>query len=307
MPLYVLIADGDGLSQLRTRAAVERLGNVCAVAGEGGAVLASVERQRPAVVIVDWRLDGLDGPLLARTMRERAAGGYTYLIALADEADGEAAAEAMEAGADELLKKPLDGGALERALLTARRVLEMHEQLRADARVDVVTGIPNRHAMREELAVLLLRAARYDHGLAVVMFSVDRFRSYAAGLGYRAGDELLRRVATTLRRSLRGSDSIYRYGAEKFLTLLPGQDVESATVAAERLRGTVRKLGLHHPSGGVVTVSGGLATVQSGESAEHLVARVDRALNAARRAGPDSLNIAPDEVGEPAQDAPAPQ
>lgn len=292
VPLHVLIADDDAVSRFIVRAAVERLGHVCTVAVDGTEALQAYQRDHPAVVITDWRMPGLDGTSLTRRIRDGHTGGYTYVIVLTGEADEEAALAAMEAGADELVGKPLDAAALERQLVSARRVIEMHDRLRADARIDALTGIPNRRAMNEELSVLLMRAARYGHELAVVLFDLDRFKLYNDGAGHLAGDELLQRVAGTLKVSLRGSDSIYRYGGEEFLALLPGQGSVSAAVAADRLRVAVKRLEIPHPEGGCVTVSGGIAALQAGESAEQLIARADGALYEAKQAGRDCLRVA---------------
>lgn len=293
LPLHVLIADDDPVSRFTVRAAVERLGHVCTVAQDGDEALAAFERERPGVLITDWRMPGLDGTALTQRVRERAAEGYTYVLVLTGEADEQAAREAMQAGADGLTQKPMDAAELERQLIAARRVIELHDRLLADARVDPLTGIPNRRAMNEELAVLRMRAARYSHELAAVLFDLDRFKAYNDGAGHLAGDELLKRIAVTLKRSLRGSDSIYRYGGEEFLALLPGQGTSSAQIAGERLRKAVAGLALEHPAGGVVTISGGIAALRENESAEQLLARADAALYAAKQAGRDCLKIAP--------------
>lgn len=301
LPLHVLIADDDPVSRFTVRATVERLGHLATVAHDGCEALAAFERQRPAVLITDWRMPGLDGTELTTRIRKRAGAGYTYVIVLTGEADPEAALEAMQAGADELITKPLDAAVLERQLVAARRVIDLHDRLRADARVDALTAVPNRRAMNEELGVLLMRASRYGHPLAVVLFDLDAFKAYNDGVGHLAGDALLRRVADTLKRSLRGSDSIYRYGGEEFLALLPGQGGESAAIAAERLRAAVAALAVRHPAGGTVTVSGGIASLVAGESAEQLLARADGALYAAKQAGRNRIHAAEPPVPAPAQ------
>ncbi len=292
VPLHVLIADDDAVSRFMVRSAVERLGHVCTVAADGGEALTAFDRDRPSVLITDWRMPGLDGTALTRRVRKRAADGYTYVIVLTGEADEEAARQAMEAGADELIEKPLDALALERQLIAARRVIGTHDRLLADARVDALTGIPNRRAMNEELSVLRMRAVRYGHDLAAVLLDLDRFKAYNDLSGHLAGDALLRRIADTLRTSLRGSDSIYRYGGEEFLALLPDQEAVSAQIAAERLRASVTGLALAHPAGGLVTISGGIAALRDGESAEQLLARADSALYAAKQAGRDCVQAA---------------
>lgn len=290
--LGVLVVDDDPVVRLTVGAILERLGHDCLLAGDGAEALASFEREAPAVVITDWSMPGLDGTALTARIRERAGAGYTYVIVLTGEADEQAALEAMKAGADDLLVKPLDAAALERQLVAAQRVIGLHEAMRADARVDALTGIPNRRAMNEELAALAARTQRYGHQLAVVLFDLDRFKAFNDLAGHLAGDQVLSEVATTLRRSLRGSDSIYRYGGEEFLALLPGQDVEHAAIAAERLCQAVRRLELEHPAGGRLTVSGGVAALRFGESGEQLLARADGALYEAKRSGRDCIRLA---------------
>lgn len=290
--LPVLVVDDDPVVRGTVGAMLERLGHDCFLAGDGEAALAAFEREGPAVVITDWSMPGLDGTALTASIRERVTGGYTYVIVLTGEADEQAALEAMRAGADDLLVKPLDPAALERQLVAAQRVIALHERMHADARVDALTGILNRRAMNEELAALVARTCRYGHSLAVVLFDLDRFKPFNDAAGHLAGDQLLLSVAGTLKRSLRGSDSIYRYGGEEFLALLPGQDVEHAAIAAERLRQAVRNLAVEHPAGGPVTISGGVAGLRPGESAEQLLARADAALYEAKQAGRDRVGIA---------------
>lgn len=292
LPLHVLIADDDPVSRFVVRATVERLGHVCTVAHDGEEALRIFERERPAALITDWRMPGLDGTALTRRVREQGADGYTYVIVLTGEADQEAARLAMEAGADDLLVKPLDAAALERQLISARRVVHMHDRLAADARVDALTGIANRRAMNEQLSVLCLRAARYGEELAIVLLDLDGFKAYNDAAGHLAGDDVLRRVAGALRGSLRESDTIFRYGGEEFLALLPAQDTDTAAIVAERLRSAVRALEVAHPAGGAVTISAGVAALDHGESARDLLCRADEALYAAKQAGRDQVLVA---------------
>jgi diguanylate cyclase (GGDEF)-like protein len=103
---------------------------------------------------------------------------------------------------------------------------------------------------------------RYDRGYAVALCDVDHFKSYNDSCGHLAGDDVLRSVAGALNRSCRRGDAVYRYGGEELLVLLPGQEIELAIAAGERMRQAVEALGIPHPLGepsDVVTVSVGVA------------------------------------------------
>ena len=100
-------------------------------------------------------------------------------------------------------------------------------------------------------------------------------------------------MSATLADTVRGGDTVYRYGGEEFLVLLPEQTLESAALAAERLRVAVEELAVPHPAGGVVTISAGVAGPAEGaEPAEELVGRADAALYVAKAAGRNRVELA---------------
>src|SRR6185437_4340967 len=100
---------------------------------------------------------------------------------------------------------------------------------------------------------------RYGHAYCAALLDVDHFKGYNDGAGHQAGDGVLRAIADALASTIRSGDTLYRYGGEEFLVLLPEQTLEGATLAAERLRAAVEGLALEHPDGGTVTVSVGVA------------------------------------------------
>jgi len=199
----------------------------------------------------------------------------------------------MEAGADDLVFKPLAREALERMLVGAARVTALHRRMHRDARQDALTGLGNRHRLAEDLAAMQARAQRYGHRWCVALADIDHFKGYNDGTGHLAGDELLRRIGAALSATVRGGDTVYRYGGEEFLVLLPEQTLETAALAAERLRRVVEDLAVPHPDGGVVTVSVGVAGPAEGdESADELVAQADAALYAAKARGRNRIELA---------------
>jgi diguanylate cyclase (GGDEF)-like protein len=164
-----------------------------------------------------------------------------------------------------------------------------HAALAEAARTDTLTGAGNRLRMREDLDALAASWARRAEPWCCSVYDVDRFKAYNDRHGHMAGDEALRAVAAAIRTALGTSGSLYRWGGEEFLVLLPGQSLELATAILERGRKAVEACAIPHRDcpAGVVTVSAGVAAIKTGETdpVERGLRRADRALYAAKRAG----------------------
>jgi diguanylate cyclase (GGDEF)-like protein len=298
--MHILIADDDPGTLLTVSAAIERLGHRCTVAEDGAAAWRAYQAEVPDAVITDWQMPGMDGTALVRAIREQGAGRYAYVMVLTGEADEASARATMEAGADDLLLKPLEPAQLERKLIAAERVTTMHRRMHEDARHDAATGLANRLRLAEDLEVLCGRVARYGHVYCVAVFDVDNFKGVNDAAGHLYGDQTLRAIAGALQGAVRSGDAVYRYGGEEFLVLLPEQTLESATLAAERLRSAVENLGIAHPAGGVVTVSAGVAGLTDPEcKPDEVFELADQALYRAKEGGRNRV-----EVHQPAGEAP---
>src|SRR3954465_7917590 len=296
--MHILIADDDPGTRLLVSAAVERLGHECTLAEDGAQAWQRFTEVAPDVVITDWEMPRMDGGELGRRIRSQDDVPYPYVIVLTARADRDQALSTMEAGADDIVFKPLRREELERMLVGAARVTALHRRLHRDARQDALTGLGNRHRLAEDLAAMQARAERYGHRWCVALLDLDGFKGYNDGAGHLEGDALLRRVSAALSETVRGGDTIYRYGGEEFLVLLPEQTLETGALAGERMRAVVEGLAVPHPAGGIVTLSVGVAgPAEGGEDPEALVGRADAALYAAKAAGRNRVEVArePDE------------
>lgn len=163
-----------------------------------------------------------------------------------------------------------------------------YQQLDGIARRDGLTGLGNRRWFDARLRECILAAHRDEKPLALLIVDVDHFKAYNDNYGHPAGDASLRELATVMAEIFDTQEQrAARYGGEEFALILPGQTLEQAIAQAERLRHAVQqraRVHLHAPDG-VVTVSIGCAQLQAGDDADTLLARADRALYAAKRAG----------------------
>ena len=302
--MNVLIADDDEGTRLLVSAAVEQLGHRCTVAEDGAEAWRRYQAELPDVVITDWQMPGMDGTELAQAIRSHGGAPYAYVVVLTGAADETSARLTMEAGADDLLVKPLDIAQLERKLIAAARVTALHRQLHDDARHDALTGLGNRLRLSEDLDALCGRVSRYGHAYSVALLDIDDFKGYNDRAGHLAGDDVLRLVARALDEQIRTGDTLYRYGGEEFLVLLPEQTMDSATLAAERLRAAVEALALPHPAGGVITVSAGVAALADpGCAPDQLFELADQALYRAKQGGRNRVEVHHGEAAAPKEAA----
>lgn len=299
--MHVLIADDEPGTRLLLMAAVGRLGHECTPAEDGTHALQLYYELAPDVVITDWDMPGLDGTALARAIRAAPDMPYAYVVVLTGRADEAAARAAMQAGADDLVIKPLEPVELERKLIAAERMTALHRQMYGDARQDPLTGVGNRLRLAEDLRAVSARATRYGHLYCVGLFDIDHFKALNDSAGHVAGDDVLRAVARALSDAIRSGDTMYRYGGEEFLVLLAEQTLAGGALAGERLRAAVEALELPHPGGGHVTVSAGVAgpAESAAFSSDELVELADQALYRAKERGRNRVETAAAAPPEP--------
>lgn len=163
-------------------------------------------------------------------------------------------------------------------------------EMRELAFSDALTGLANRRWAEAQLDLELARTERYGGGFAVIVVDIDRFKRLNDVHGHAVGDEVLVGLAATLRRSLRATDRVARWGGEEFLVLAPETPLPAAIELADTLRRQVAATPFDH--GLVVTISLGVAGWERGDTRGTLVERADAALYRAKGAGRDRVAVA---------------
>ncbi len=185
--------------------------------------------------------------------------------------------------ADEGLVYSRSSDVTERRQLAAERE-ELLAQVESLARHDVLTGLPNRRLLDEQVPREMARARRGLRPLCLALLDIDHFKAFNDSRGHLAGDRLLRECAEAWDLELRGADTMVRFGGEEFLVLLPDTEPEDAVRIGERLRAAM-------PGG--QTCSAGVAMWDGVADIEELVAIADAALYQAKGEGRDRLVLAP--------------
>jgi len=172
--------------------------------------------------------------------------------------------------------------------------------LRLNANTDPLTGVHNRRFFHEILSRESERSNRHHQPLSLIILDIDHFKLINDTFGHLTGDQVLRKIGSITRDSIRTIDTVCRYGGEEFAIILPQTGLEAASIIAERLRTSIAEFpfstGEEHPL--VVTASLGVACWHgsgylSGQGTE-LVQAADRALYAAKDTGRNRTCTAPD-------------
>jgi diguanylate cyclase (GGDEF)-like protein len=172
--------------------------------------------------------------------------------------------------------------------LLGRAYNQLRSELASMVLADPLTACLNRRGLDQVLNQAVSSASRYGGEVALLAIDIDYFKTINDTFGHLAGDAVLRELAELLAQSSRGGDVVARVGGEEFVVLLPGADIETAGVVAERVLKTVRAHSFRTVRGHQqITVSIGIACehVRDAHVAGSLRARADEALYVAKRLG----------------------
>ena len=170
------------------------------------------------------------------------------------------------------------------------------EQIRQLATHDDLTGLLNRRAMLDRMQLEQRRSLRSGSPLLIAQLDIDHFKVVNDTHGHAAGDLVLQSFADTVRRNVRDTDVLARWGGEEFVLLLCDTPAADAVALMERLRQAVQAMQVPVPQGDgpiTVTVSIGLARHTPADPLAGTLERADRALYAAKAGGRNRVVPAP--------------
>ena len=157
---------------------------------------------------------------------------------------------------------------------------------------DSLTGIPNKRALDDALQRSSLLSERHGEPYSLVLCDLDHFKTINDTHGHVVGDHILQIAAAEIEKSIRTSDSVYRFGGEEFAILLPHTSEQDAKDVAERVRKAIAAIRV---DGGEkelkVTTSCGVATFLPQEAPQAWLARADEALYRAKHQGRNCTRV----------------
>jgi diguanylate cyclase (GGDEF)-like protein len=274
-----------------------------------GDVLLSPDRTNYCVyVVLSGRLTVHLGSLQAPKIADLAAGSCAGEMSLIEDKDPSAFVVAVEDSHLMVISHHLLWQLVDRSHTFSKNLLVvLSERVRSDnefiasslgvlrqaqhnALTDGLTGLGNRHWMKDMFDREVTRARTSGHSLCLMMIDIDHFKTFNDQYGHIAGDRVLVAVSEALRGYLRPTDLIARFGGDEFAVLLPGIELGQAQQTAERLRQHVASLSPASLST-AITISIGVSTNRVEDDVATLVSRADGAMYDAKDQGRNCVAV----------------
>ena len=296
------------------------------LASDGGQAFDMASSLIPDLILMDVMMPGMNGFQVAAKLKEREATRHIPLIFVTAKSELPDMVHGLETAVD-YISKPFAVPELVARVRAALRMKKLQSELQQSneelsrlALTDGLTGLLNRRGFDQQLEDEIWRARRFGHGLGLLIFDLDRFKTVNDTWGHTQGDVVLRAFSEVLMNSSRRVDKVARFGGEEFALLLPATDADGVEFVGEKVREATEKMRIECGPDGEpvlrVTVSaGGVIFPELAENgppvsdlAHGMFDLADRCLYAAKNSGRNRVitrSATDEEAAQAVENAPA--
>jgi len=166
-----------------------------------------------------------------------------------------------------------------------------YEKIHINATHDGLSGLLNHQTFKERFSVEILRAARFQQKMAVMIFDLDKFKKVNDTLGHQYGDYVIQSVAKIMQDNVRAVDVVARYGGEEFAIILINSDADMSNIVAQRIVDNIADFNFNMD--GVetnITISGGMSEYPThSDNTKNLIELADQAMYATKQNGGNGI------------------
>jgi diguanylate cyclase (GGDEF)-like protein len=238
----VLVADDNRLTRERMSAILRGQGHIVETCEDGQQAVELVGKGAVDLVLLDILMPRLSGLDACRIIKGLTTEVFLPVILVTVKTDSQSRVDGLRFGADDYIAKPFDETELCARVEAMLRIKRLHDQvaeakrrLEEASEYDQLTGVYNYRHLHNRLSVEFKRAERHQDTLACALLDIDNLKSINERQGQSAGDLLIRSTADLIRRCVRETDVVARFGGDEFVILMPTTHFAGSLAVAERL------------------------------------------------------------------------
>ena len=260
----------------------------------GLAILEIVTNLNPDLILLDIMMPVVDGYEVCKVLKGNSLTQDIPIIMITAKTEGEDVKKALDLGAFDYIKKPVDEVEVVARVQSALRYKQQQDKLKEIASRDGLTGAYNHALLIELFQKELAKQERSRGNIAFIMLDIDYFKKVNDTYGHLAGDVVLKELTQIITRNVRSSDIIGRYGGEEFGIVLTDMQLDTVYQLCERIRqsieGNVFTIGTESLN---ITVSMGVYFKTAGDSINigEMIKKADEALYKAKHTGRNKVEI----------------
>jgi diguanylate cyclase (GGDEF)-like protein len=287
----ILIADDDPVSLYLLSNVFTDEGFTVSCVKSGEEALNTVLSFQPDIIVLDIVMKGMYGYEVCERLKANRETADIPVVFISSREDAEAEIAGLKAGGIDFITKPFNPAIVRMRVSNYIELKKTRDNLEQMSITDQLTGLFNRRYFDRMLGSELRRSSRSHDCLSLLMIDIDKFKLYNDCNGHLAGDECLKLICQSVRKSFRRvGDLVSRYGGEELAVLLPTTPLTSACMLAESTRKNIEDLHILYsglPENGFVTISVGVAatTPEPGANPQLLLNDADKALYQAKTKG----------------------
>ena len=294
MELKVLVVD-DNIKNVRLLTEIlEDEGYIVFTCSNGLDVLKYAREIMPDIILLDIMMPGMDGFEVCKLLKIDFAIRDIPVIMVTAKTDGSDIKKAMELGAFDYIKKPVDEVEVTARVQSALRFKQHQDKLKEMAMKDGLTGVYNHSLLVDLLEKEFEKHDRSKGDITFVMIDVDYFKKINDTYGHMVGNIVLNELSQILLKSVRKSDIVGRYGGEEFGIILPDTSAEEAFCLCERIRSFIENYDFHVGDTVIrLTVSMGLSSKNNTAEVNYnnMVQKADSAMYKAKKLGRNRIEV----------------
>lgn len=285
----ILIVEDESLVSSFYQSIFEEAGMESKVVENPFNILEDIIQFKPDLILLDIYMPEINGIEVASIIRQYKAFENIPIVYLSTETNINKQLYAMNKGGDDFLIKPIKKEYLLASVIN--RIRRSHN-LKNLIIKDSLTGLLNYSAIKEQLENEISIAMRLGTHLSFAMIDIDNFKSINDTYGHLFGDKILKSLALLLKKRLRKTDFIGRYGGDEFALIFPDTPLSKSILILEELKASFSKINhLLNNQKFNFTFSGGIVEFKNLSTCKEIINLADQALYEAKNQGKNKIKI----------------